>query len=135
VLTELTAWSAHRTGRVALRTATKNQLLGPARPDLPRLTLALPDVLATKVGRLVAAEFADPARLARAGSSRFIRFGANRGLQIRKPTADKLVAQLATRCRCRRAVARAVLSADLSLLADLDSQIDAATDQLARCCR
>jgi hypothetical protein len=26
------------------------------------------------------------------GSSRFIRFGANRGLQIRKPTADKLVA-------------------------------------------
>jgi transposase len=30
------------------------------------------------------------------------------------------------------AVARAVLSADLSLLADLDSQIDAATDQLAR---
>jgi len=28
VLGELTAWSAHRTSRVVLRTATKNQLLG-----------------------------------------------------------------------------------------------------------
>ena len=84
VLGELTAWSAHRTGRVALRTATKNQLLGQLDRTFPGLTLALPDVLATKVGRLVAAEFADPARLAALGSSRFIRFGATRGLQIRQ---------------------------------------------------
>ena len=67
VLGELTAWSAHRTGRVALRTATKNQLLGQLDRTFPGLTLALPDVLATKVGRLVAAEFADPARLAAFG--------------------------------------------------------------------
>ena len=98
VLGELTAWSAHRTGRVALRTATKNQLLGQLDRTFPGLTLALPDVLATKVGRLVAAEFADPARLAALGSSRFIRFGATRGLQIRKPVADRLVQAARMRC-------------------------------------
>ena len=67
VLTELTAWSTHRSGRVVLRTATKNQLLGQLDRTFPGLTLALPDILGTKVGRLVAAEFADPARLAALG--------------------------------------------------------------------
>jgi transposase len=133
VFGELTAWSAHRTGRVVLRTATKNQLLGQLDRTFPGLTLALPDVLATKVGRLVATEFADPTRLAALGSSRFIRFGATRGLQIRRPMADRLV--LAARDAlptADAAVARAVLAADLVLLADLDTQIDQATEQLAR---
>ncbi len=133
VLAELTAWSAHRTGRVALRTATKNQLLGQLDRTFPGLTLALPDVLRTKVGRLVAAEFADPSRLASLGSSRFIRFGATRGLQIRKPTADKLVAAAQDALPMPdAAVARAVLAADLALLADLNSQIEAATTHLTR---
>jgi transposase len=133
VLAELTAWSAHRTGRVQIRTATKNQLLGQLDRTFPGLTLALPDVLATKVGRLVAEEFADPVRLAALGSSRFIRFGATRGLQIRKPTADKLIAAARDALPMPdAAVARAVLRADLALLADLDAQIDAATAELAR---
>lgn len=133
VLAELTAWSAHRTGRVALRAATKNQLLGQLDRTFPGLTIALPDVLGTKVGRLVAAEFADPARLAALGSSRFIRFGATRGLQIRKPIADKLVAAAKDALPMPdAAVARAVLAADLALLADLDAQIDTATAELAR---
>lgn len=133
VLTELTAWAAHRTSRVALRTATKNQLLGQLDRTFPGLTIALPDVLRTKVGRLVAAQFADPARLAALGSSRFIRFGATRGLQIRKPVADKLVAAAKDALPMPdAAVARAVLAADLALLTDLDAQIDAATVQLAR---
>ena len=133
VLGELTAWSAHRTGRVALRTATKNQLLGHLDRTFPGLTLALPDVLATKVGRLVAAEFPDPARLAALGSSRFIRFGATRGLQIRQPVAERLV-QAARQAlpTADAAVARAVLAADLALLADLDAQVDQATEQMAR---
>ena len=131
VLTELTAWSAHRTSRVALRTATKNQLLGQLDRTFPGLTRALPDVLGTRVGRLVAAEFADPARLAALGSSRFVRFGATRGLQIRKPTADKLVdAARDALPMPDAAVARAVLAADLALLADLDRQIDTATGEL-----
>ena len=133
VLEELTAWSTHRTGRVALRAATKNQLLGQLDRTFPGLTLALPNVLATKVGRLVAAEFADPARLAALGSSRFIRFGATRGLQIRKPVADRLVqAARDALPTADAAVARAVLAADLALLADLDTQIDQATEQLVR---
>ncbi len=133
VLGELAAWSAHRTGRVALRTATKNQLLGQLDRTFPGLTLALPDVLATKVGRLVAAEFADPARLAALGSSRFIRFGATRGLQIRRPIADRLVqAARDALPTADAAVARAVLAADLTLLTDLDAQVDQATDHLAR---
>ena len=133
VLTGLTAWSAHRTGRVALRTATKNQLLGQLDRTFPGLTRALPDVLGTKVGRLVAAEFADPARLAALGSSRFIRFGATRGLQIRTPTADRLVRAAKDALPMPgAAVARAVLTADLALLADLDTQIDAATAELTR---
>jgi transposase len=132
-LGELTAWSAHRTGRVAIRTATKNQLLAHLDRTFPGLTLALPDVLATKVGRLVAAEFPDPARLTALGSTRFIRFGATRGLQIRRPVADRIV-QAAREAlpAADAAVARAVLAADLVLLSDLDTQVDQATDQLAR---
>lgn len=133
VIGELTAWSAHRTGRVALRTATKNQLLGQLDRTFPGLTLALPDVLATKVGRLVAAEFADPARLAALGSARFIRFGATRGLRICKPVADRLVqAARDALPTADAATARAVLAADLALLDDLDAQVDRATEQLAR---
>ena len=133
VLGELTAWSAHRTGRVAIRTATKNQLLGHLDRAFPGLTLALPDVLGTKVGRLVATEFADPARLIALGSTRFIRFGATRGLQIRKPVAERLVqAARDALPTADAAVARAVLAADLALLADLDEQVEQATEQLAR---
>jgi transposase len=132
-LGELTAWSAHRIGRVAIRTATKNQLLAQLDRTFPGLTLALPDVLATKVGRLVATEFPDPARLIALGSTRFIRFGATRGLQIRKPVADRIV-QAAREAlpAADAAVARAVLAADLALLSDLDTQVDQATDQLTR---
>jgi len=132
-LTELTAWAAHRTGRVVLRTATKNQLLGQLDRTFPGLTLALPDVLGTKVGRLVAAEFADPARLAALGASRFIRFGATRGVQIRRPVADRLIQAARDALPTADApVARAVLAADLALLADLDTQIEHATGELAR---
>ncbi len=55
-------------------TATKNQLLGQLDRAFPGLTLALPDVLGTKIGRLVAAEFTDPARLSALGVNRLIRF-------------------------------------------------------------
>ena len=136
VLSELTTWSAHRIGRVALRTATKNQLLGQLDRTFPGLTLALPDVLATKVGRLVAAEFADPARLAGLGTSRFIRLGATRGLQIRKPVADRLVQAARDALPTAGAVvARAVLAADLALLADLDTPVDRPASSWLGCCR
>ncbi len=131
VIGELVAWSAHRTRRVETRTATKNQLLGQLDRSFPGLTLALPDVLGTKVGRLVAAHFADPARMASLGTTRFIRFAGSRGVQVRRPVAERLV--MAARDALAMpdgAVSRLVLAADLDLLADLDAQIDVAEARL-----
>jgi transposase len=133
ILGELAAWSAHRSRRVQLRTATKNQLLGQLDRAFPGLTLALPDVLGTKVGRLIAAEFADPARLAGLGTSRFVRFAATRGLQVRRPLVERVVQAARDALPTRDAlVARRVLAADLILLADLDRQIEGAEHELAR---
>jgi hypothetical protein len=88
---EVTAWAQHRSRRVATRTATKNQLLGQLDRAFPGLTLALPDVLGTKIGRLVAAEFSDPARLAALGVNRLIRFAAARDVRVRRPVAERLL--------------------------------------------
>jgi transposase len=133
VIGELGAWAAHRTRRVQARTATKNQLLGQLDRAFPGLTLALPDVLGTKVGRLVAAEFADPKRLAALGAGRFIRFAAARGLQVRRPLADRLVAAARDALTTMDApVARQVLAADLALLTELSAQIGAVEAEFAR---
>ncbi|MBY0289291.1 MAG: IS110 family transposase [Mycobacteriaceae bacterium] len=132
VIGEMSAWASHRSRRVATRTATKNQLLGQLDRAFPGLTLALPDVLGTKIGRLVAAEFADPARLAGLGVNRLIRFAATRDLQLRRPVAERVVAAARDALPTRDAViARRILAADLRLLADLDDQIDAAEAALA----
>jgi transposase len=98
VIGELAAWSAHRARRIQTRTATKNQLLGQLDRSFPGLVLALPDVLGTKVGRLVAAEFSDPARLAALGPARLIRFAAARGLQVRRSLAEPLCGPPGMRC-------------------------------------
>ena len=60
-------------------------------------------------------EFADSARLVALGSRPFIRFGATRGLQIMQEHGW---------------VAKAVLAADLALLADPEAQLEAATAEL-----
>jgi transposase len=130
---EMAAWAQHRSRRVATRTATKNQLLGQLDRAFPGLTLALPDVLGTKIGRLVAAEFADPARLTGLGVNRLIRFAAARDVQLRRPVAERLIAAAKDALPTRDAVvARRVLAADVSLLTDLDTGIAAAEAELAR---
>ena len=88
---------------------------------------------ALRVGRLVAAEFADPHRLMALGVSRFVRFAAHRGLRVRRSTADRLVA--AARAALPSADARVacqVLADDLVLLACLDDQIAAAETKMAQ---
>ena len=128
---ELAAWVRHRSRRVAARTAVKNQLLGQLDRAFPGLTLALPDVLTTKVGRMVAEQFADPARLAALGETRFIRFAATRGLQIRQPVAARLVAAAREALPTRDAVvARQIVANDMQMLAVLDQQVAQAEDQL-----
>ena len=129
----LAAWVRHRRRRVATRLSTKNQLLGQLDRCFPGETLALPDVLGTKVGRLVARDFADPRRLAVLGSGRFIRFAAARGLQVRRPVADRLVvAAREALPSADAAVARQVLAADLRLLDSLDEQVEAAEATMAK---
>jgi transposase len=129
---ELAAWVAHRRRRVEIRTATKNQLLGQLDRAFPGLSLAVSDVLGSKVGRLVAAEFADPARLAQLGVERFRGFAARRGVRVTRPVAGRLVTAARTALPTAEAgVARQVLAADLALLADLDAQISVAEDRIA----
>lgn len=129
---ELAAWANHRLRRVTTRTATKNQLLGQLDRAFPGLTLALPDVVGTKIGRLVATEFTDPARLSGLGVNRLIRFAAARNIQLRRPVAERLVAAAKDALPTRDAVvARRVLASDVALLADLDIQIEHAENELA----
>jgi transposase len=129
---ELAAWAAHRHRRVLTRTATKNQLLGQLDRCFPGVTLALPDVLGTRVGRLIAAHFADPHRLAALGPTRFVRFAAARGVQVRSAVAERCVAAARHALPSPDAsVAREVLAADLRLLSDLDVQVAAAETQMA----
>jgi transposase len=131
-VTELTGWAMHRRRRVLTRTATKNQLLAQLDRCFPGVTLALPDVLGTRIGCLVAVEFADPHRLAVLGVTRFIRFAANRGLRVRRSAAERLVAAARAALPCPEAqVARQVLADDLVLLACLDAQITAAEAKMA----
>ncbi|WP_460359538.1 IS110 family transposase [Mycobacterium sp. ZZG] len=133
LLGEMAAWAQHRLRRVATRTVTKNQLLAQLDRAFPGLTLALPDVLGTKIGRLVAAEFTDPARLSGLGVNRLIRFAAARDVQLRRPVAERLVAAAKDALPTRDAVvARRVLAADVSLLTDLDTGIASAEAELAR---
>jgi transposase len=129
---ELIGWAAHRHRRVLTRTATKNQLLGQLDRCFPGVTLALPDVLGTKVGRLVIAHFADPHRLAALGPARFVRFAASRGVQVRTAVAERCLAAARNALPGPdAAVDRHVLAADVALLGDLDRQIDDAESRLA----
>ena len=132
VLGELAAWVGHRSRRVEARTSLKNQLLGQVDRAFPGLTLALPDVLGTKVGRLVAEHFTNPTRLASLGEARFIRFAETRGVRVSRPVAGRLV------CAAREAlpttdaaVAREIVANDLQMLTVLDQQANQAEDHLA----
>jgi transposase len=133
VLVELSAWVAHRRRRVQMRTGIKNQLLGQLDRAFPGLGRALPDVLGTKVGRLVAADFADPARLAHLGADRFRAYAARRGVRVSGVMAARLVhAAREAICTTQADIARRVLAADLVLQDDLDAQIGEAEAHLER---
>jgi transposase len=130
-LVELTGQVAHRRRRVAVRSALKNQLTGQVDRCFPGLGARLSSVCDTKVGRLVITEFADPARLARLGATRFRGFAARRGVRVSTPLAERLVQAAHQALPCAEAaVARDVLAADLGLLAALEAQIAAADDRI-----
>ncbi|QBI21834.1 IS110 family transposase [Egibacter rhizosphaerae] len=134
LLVELSAWAAHRRRRVQARSAVKNQLTGQLDRCFPGLGASLSSVLGTKVGRLVAAEFSDPDRLARLGVARFRAFAARRDVRVSVALAERLVAAARDALPTPdAAVARQVLAADLALLDGLDGQlaeVDARIDAL-----
>jgi transposase len=132
VMVELAGLVAHRARRVQVRSALKNQLLGQLDRCFPGLDGCLYDLLDTKVGRLLVAEFADPARLARLGVVRFRSFAARRGVIVQPKVAERLVAAARVALPTdQAAVARRVLADDLVLLADLDGQVGAVNQRLA----
>jgi transposase len=109
----------------------KNQLLGQPDRAFPGLTLALPDILATKVGRLIVEHFTDPARLAALGEARFIRFAATRDLRVRKAVAARILAAARDALPTPDAVvAREMVANDRVLLQALDRQIEEAEQQM-----
>ena len=131
---ELSAWVAHRRRRVQARSAVKNQLTGQLDRCFPGLGATLSSVLGTKVGRLIAVEFADPDWLVKLGVSRFWVFAARRDVRVSVTMAERLVAAARDALPTPdAAVARQVLTADLTLLERLDAQlveVDARIDTL-----
>jgi transposase len=66
------------------------------------------------------------------GPARFVRFAAARGLQVRRPLAERLVAAARDALPTAEAtVARQVLAADLRLLRELEQEITATEQELA----
>lgn len=132
-MVELTAWVAHRRRRLHVRTATKNQLLGQLDRAFPgAAACTASSLLATKVGRLVIAEFSDPARLSRLGATRFCQFAARRDVRVTAKLAERLVAAARVALPTDEAeVARQVIIEDLALLDLLDTHVGQAEQRLA----
>jgi hypothetical protein len=70
-LIELAAWARHRRNRAALGRDMTRHLGSLLDRAFPGLSGCLHRVMVTRVGRLVVSDFADPARLARLGVTRF----------------------------------------------------------------
>jgi transposase len=123
----LTGWVAHRRRRSLLRRRTIQQLTTHVDRCFPGLGSTMWSVVLSKAGRLVINELADPARVARLGSSRLRTFAANRGVRMTTPMADKIVEAARQALPVPGAdIARRLLAADLRLLADTEDQIAAA---------
>lgn len=133
-LLQLQSWAGLRHRRVGTIIATKNQLLGQMDRAFPGASRCVSvSLLDTKVGRLVIAEFSDPARLARLGVERFRRFAANRDVIVQRKVAERFVAAAKAALPMDGAeVARQMVAADLALLERLEADADDAEAQVAR---
>jgi transposase len=133
-LLELQAWTAMRFRRVTAVIATKNQLLGQMDRAFPGASGCVwGSLLDTKVGRLVLAEFSDPARLSRMGVERFRRFAAARDVIVARKVAQRFVDAARAAVPLEGAhTARQLLAADLALLEALERQVAQADAELAR---
>jgi hypothetical protein len=131
-ITELAAWARYRRGRVALRRDVEH-LVSLLDRAFPGLSGCLHLVMATRVGRLVVADFREPGQLARLGVARFRRYAAKRGLRVTTEVAERLVAAAREALPAADApVAREAIGRDLALLAEIDRQLAHIADEPAR---
>jgi transposase len=132
-LGQLQAWTALRHRRITAVIAVKNQLLGQMDRAFPGASRCVANsLLDTKVGRLVIAEFTDPARLARLGVERFRRFAAARDVIVERKVAERFVtAASAALPLDGAATARQLLASDLALLEQLEAQAGKAEQRIA----
>jgi transposase len=131
-LQQLQAWAAMRHRRIGAVIAVKNQLLGQMDRAFPGVGRCVSSLLETKVGRLVIAEFAEPARLARLGVERFRRFAAARDVIVSREVAERFVAAARAALPLDgAATARELVAADLELLERLEGHADEAERRIA----
>jgi transposase len=132
-LAQLQAWAAMRHRRIGAVIAVKNQLLGQMDRAFPGASRCVAgSLLDTKVGRLVIAEFTDPARLARLGVERFRRFAAARDVIVARKVAERFVAAARAALPLDgAATARQLVTADLELLQRLEAHADDAEQRIA----
>jgi transposase len=133
-LAQLQAWTAMRHRRVTAVIAVKNQLLGQMDRAFPGASRCVAgSLLDTKVGRLVIAEFADPARLSRLGVERFRRFAAARDVIVTRKVAERFVTAARAALPLDGATtARQLLAADLELLERLERHADEAEGRIGQ---
>lgn len=132
-IVELDAWVAHRTRRVAAKQACDNRIMSLLDRAFPGVSGCAHRLLGTAAGRLVAAEFSDPARLARLGPRRFQQFCARRGVRVTAPKAGQLVEAARQALPAADAVvARQAIADELRLLGELEAQLGRTETQLAR---
>lgn len=131
-LVELSAWVTHRRRHVDWRRAVGNHLLSQLHRAFPGADGCVHRLLATDVGRLIAAEFTDPARLVRLGANRFRAFARRREVRVSRNKADQLIAAARQALPAPDAtVAREAVAADLMLIEQLESLIAQAEASLA----
>jgi transposase len=114
--------------------ALSNQIQGHLDLVFPGLGACFGGILATKAGRVLVRDIADPDRMRRLGVEGLVGFVARRGVQLRRPKAEQLLeaARVALRLPAsERAPVAALLAADVALLDALDTEIDRAEAALA----
>lgn len=128
------AWVGHRRRKLTAHVALSNQVQGHLDLVFPGLGACFDGILTTKAGRVLVRDLADPDRMRRLGLDGLVRFVARRGVQLRRPKAEQLLAaaQVALRLPdAERAPLAALLAADVALLDALDLEISRAEAALA----
>jgi transposase len=127
------AWVAHRRRKVAAHVALSNQVQGHLDLAFPGLSACFDGILATKAGRVIVRDLADPDRMRRLGQEGLRRFVGRRGVVLRRAKASQLMEAAAVALRlpsAERLPVAALLAADLALLDAVDAEIGRAEEAL-----